>query len=126
MYPNTSAWIADQVNFPILYNKKQVLLVRQFQDTDAEVAKYGLATITNRNRQLTTFGHQDSRFSYYAADIANAARAITPDGLDATLFGASLVAYRIRYVSPVGFDSFYTYGTIVYNAARSCSVWYTR
>lgn len=118
VYPNTSAWIADQVNFPILYNKKQVLLVRQFQDTDAEVAKYGLATIENRNRTLHTFGHSDSRFSYYAADIANAARAITPDGLDATLFGASLVAYRIRYVSPVGFDSFYTYGTIVYNAAR--------
>lgn len=118
VYPNTSAWIADQVNFPILYNKKQVLLVRQFQDTDAEVAKYGLATIENRNRTLHTFGHSDSRFSYYAADIANAARAITPDGLDATLFGASLVAYRIRYVSPVGFDSFYTYGTIVYNSAR--------
>jgi len=118
VYPNTSAWIGSQVNFPVPYNLRQVLTVQQFQGTDADTAKYGQLTITNRNRQLTTFGHQDSRFSYYAADIANAARAITPDGLDATLFGASLVAYRIRYVSPVGFDSFYTYGTIVYNAAR--------
>jgi len=118
LYVDTSAWIGSQVNFPVPYNLRQVLTVQQFQGTDADTAKYGQLTITNRNRQLTTFGHQDSRFSYYAADIANAARAITPDGLDATLFGASLVAYRIRYVSPVGFDSFYTYGTIVYNAAR--------
>lgn len=118
LYVDTSAWIGSQVNFPVPYNLRQVLTVQQFQGTDADTAKYGQLTITNRNRQLTTFGHQDSRFSYYAADIAIAARAITPDGLDATLFGASLVAYRIRYVSPVGFDSFYTYGTIVYNAAR--------
>lgn len=120
VYPNTSAWIADQVNFPILYNKKQVLLVRQFQDTDAEVAKYGLATIENRNRTLHTFGHSDSRFSYYAADVYNKAMAVAPPGLDATLFGTTLVAYRIRNVYPGGFDSFYTQqpGTIVYNSAR--------
>lgn len=120
VYPNTSAWIADQVNFPILYNKKQVLLVRQFQDTDAEVAGYGLATIENRNRTLHTFGHSDSRFSFYAANVYNNAEAVVPAGLDATSFGSALVAHYIRNIYPGGFDSFYTQqpGTIVYNSAR--------
>lgn len=123
VYPNTSAWGGSQVNFPILYNKKQVLLVRQFQDTDAEVAEYGLATIENRNRTLHTFGHSDSRFSYYAADVYNKAMAVAPPGLDATLFGTTLVAHRIRTVFPQGLDSFYTQhpGTIVYNDARVVS-----
>lgn len=120
VYPNTSAWGGSQVNFPILYNKKQVLLVRQFQDTDAEVAKYGLATIENRNRTLHTFGHNDSRFSFYAANVYNKATAAVPLGLDATLFGTTFVAHRIRSVYPGGFDSFFTQqpGTIVYNDAR--------
>lgn len=123
VYPNTSAWGGSQVNFPILYNRTQLLLVRQFQDTDAEVAKYGVPLVENRNRAVYTFGHKDSRFSYYAANVYNNAEAIVPVGLDAALFGSTLIAHRIRNVYPNGFDSFFTQqpGTIVYNDARVIS-----
>jgi len=115
----TSAGPPDSiVNFPIIFNLRQTLQVKQFQDTDADPAKYGRSTVTNLNRVLTTFGHQDSRFSYYAADVRNGARAVAPTGPDATLWGNNLIAYRNRNVYPQGFDSFYTYGTIVHNAAR--------
>lgn len=122
IYPSFVGWPSSTVNFPAaVYNKTQVLTVRQYEDTDADPAKYGQLTIINRNRTLTTFGHQDSRFSYYAADVSNAARSIAPAGLDATLWGNNLVAYRIRNVYPQGWDSFYIQvagGSVVYNAAR--------
>lgn len=118
VYPDTSAWYGSIVNFPVVYNLRQIVTTRQFQNTDSDPAKYGQLTIENRNQTLSVFGHQDSRFGFYAANVFNNAAAASPAGLDATRWGNTLVAYRNRLVSPAGFDSFYTYGTIVFNAAR--------
>lgn len=117
--PSSSAGPSSIVNFPAkVYNQSSYLLVRQYMDTDAETAKYGVAEVVNRNRVLTVFGHQDSRFSFYAANVYNNAAAIVPAGLDATLWGNTLVAYRNRNVVLEGFDGFFSAYHIVYNGAR--------
>lgn len=121
LYVQNNYWIAEQFSTPRVYNKSQFVSPFPYQNTNGDPAGYGSLTIINRNRVLTTFGHQDSRFSFYAADVYNNARAIQPIGIT-TLWGTALVAYRNRTVVPTGFDAFYSGPYhIVYNLARIVS-----
>lgn len=58
--------------------------------------------IENRNRTIHTYGHRDSTFGTAALD--NKAVPLLPAGLDATSWGAALIAYRIRTVVPEGIE----------------------
>lgn len=118
LYHTSAGAPSSQFSVPIIYNKRQQITALPYLDTSGETAEYGTPTIINRNRVLTTFGHQSSRFSYFAANVYNNARAISPTGLD-TLWGTALVAYRIRNVYMEGLDSSYVTPTaIVHNSAR--------
>lgn len=118
VYADTSAWIGSQVNYPIIYNKRQQLTVGAFQNTNGDPAGYGSHLVENRNRVVATQGHQSSRFSFYAANVYNNARAIQPLGMD-TLWGTARIEHRIRNVFPEGLNAFYSGPyTVVYNTAR--------
>ena len=118
LYVTNNYWVAEQFSTPKVYNQTQELFVGQYENTSADPAGYGTHAVENRNRTVTTFGHQDSRFSFYAADVNNSARAISPSGFT-TEWGDTLVAYRIRNVYPTGTDTSYlSPSAIVYNNAR--------
>ena len=118
LYVQNNHWVAEQFSTPSVYNKTQQVYALPYEDTNGEPAGYGMHLIENKNRVLGAFGHQDSRFSFYSADIQNKAVAISPLGMD-TLWGSHLVAYRNRQLLTQGFDAFLSgpYG-VVYNNAR--------
>lgn len=118
LYVQNNHWVAEQFSTPSVYNRTQQVYALPYEDTNGEPAGYGVHFIENKNRVLGAFGHQDSRFSFYSADIQNKALAISPLGMD-TLWGSHLVAYRNRQLPTQGFDAFLSgpYG-VVYNNAR--------
>ena len=73
--------------------------------------------IENRNKVIGAIGTAMQRFGY--AQIDNNARLLEPQGLIATRFDKSMVAYRIRYLPLQGIEQPYMSDwLVVYNAAR--------
>ena len=73
--------------------------------------------IENRNKTIGAIGTPMQRFGY--AQVDNNATLIEPQGLIATRFDKSMIAYRIRYVPLQGIEPPYMSDwLIVHNAAR--------
>lgn len=73
--------------------------------------------IENRDKTIGAIGTAMQRFGY--AQVDNNARLIEPQGLIATRFDKSMIAYRIRYVPLQGIEPPYMSDwLIVHNAAR--------
>lgn len=73
--------------------------------------------VANRNRTITTYGVQSSRFGLGV--IENGGRPLLAKGGDLSLHGTAMVAYRIRYLPLGGFDALsVTNWASVVNGAR--------
>lgn len=118
-----NGWLSETINFPVVRNKTTYLFVQPYMDTNSDPTQwptYG-PYVANINRFLGPGGWQSSRLSVIGTLVENAARQVSPDGFDATLWGPStFIAYRDRAVAPHGLDSFYSLSyTVVYNGART-------
>lgn len=106
-FPSTAdSWPSSRWGIQTVYNLRQY--VAQFYDvTPSDGGAFGdpiQMLVENRNRTIQTYGHKDSVFSGLA-HVDNNAVPLLPEGLDATLWGDNMVAYRIRTVRPETFDS---------------------
>lgn len=89
------------------FNSRQYL--SQSYDAAFDTLDHGVGRpfmVENRNRVIGTVGNGMLRMSN-GAEVANKARLLAPPGPDATLFGAAMVAYRIRSITAGGFDASY-------------------
>lgn len=74
-------------------------------------------SVENRNKTIGAIGHNSLRFGY--AQIDNNARLLEPQGLLATHFDESMIAYRIRKLPLQGIEPPYMAGWhIIHNGAR--------
>ncbi len=73
--------------------------------------------IENRNKVIGAIGTSMQRFGY--AQIDNGARLLEPQGMIATRFNRSMIAYRIRHLPLQGMEAPYMAGWhIIHNGAR--------
>lgn len=115
-------WTSGELNFPIVFNYNQHLLVQPYQGTNSDPTGWAnyAPFVENTIRTLGPGGWMSSKFSVIGNWIYNTAVPITPAGLDATIWGPdTFIAHRIRYVASSGWDSFYsTNYAVIYNDAR--------
>lgn len=106
-FPSTAdSWPSTRWGIQTVYNSRQYV-TQFFAVTPSDGGAFGdpiQMLVENRNRTIQTYGHKDSVMSGLA-HVDNAAVPLLPAGLDATLWGGHLVAYRIRNVYPDTFDS---------------------
>ena len=102
----------------IVYNNTQYIIQNFAGDNGLVPPKWSDWTaIENRNKTIGVIGTLMQRFGY--AQIDNNARLIEPQGLIATRFDKSMIAYRIRYLPLQGIEQPYMSDwLIVHNAAR--------
>lgn len=112
-------WTSSEIGFPTVYNLTQVVLAGPYAGTsDPEIFGQYL-TVENIDREIRAAGHPSSRVSM-GAWVYNAARAILPAGLDATIWGPdTFIAYRIRTLPlPSLPDPYFSPYVVVYNDAQ--------
>lgn len=112
-------WDSLQVQPPTVYNLRQYIGVDPYA-LNSPPDVLGQPGVANRNRTLGTSGFVSSRMGRRTDTyVENAARAITPDGLDSLTWGLeTFIAHRIRYVYTETWQSSrFTRWGIVYNDA---------
>lgn len=100
-------WTSSEFGQSVVFNHTQYLRVQPYMNTNdptTQWPEYGPFVI-NRNRTIRPSGWSSSRIRELSNDIRNAADPIVPSGLDATLWGSTLIAYRNREVAPTGWGS---------------------
>ena len=102
----------------IIYNSDQYVIQDFIVDSGLVPPKWSDWTaIENRNKAIGSIGTLMQRFGY--AQIDNNARLLEPQGLIATRFSQSMIAYRIRRLSLQGMEAPYMAGWhIIHNGAR--------
>ena len=118
VYPQ--GWASAQINAHLVYNQTQSVVVGPFADNLPPTQWPHYAPyVENRHRTLAPSGWSSSKFSLIGTLIENGAVPISPDGLDATLWGSgTFIAHRVRTVYTEGWEEFYAPRyTAVYNSA---------
>lgn len=102
----------------IVYNSDQYVMQEFIGDSGLVPPKWSEWTaIENRNKTVSTIGSLMQRFGY--AQIDNNARLIEPQGLIATQFDKSMIAYRVRHLPLQGIEAPYMSDWLaIYNGAR--------
>ena len=112
-------WYDTQWNFPIVFNLKREIKVGAYENnTDPTSWTNFFPFVDNKDRRVSTFGHQSSRFGV-SAWIRNFAEPVFPIGSDLTIWGPeTFISHRNRSIIGQGWDSFYnTRYTVVWNKA---------
>jgi hypothetical protein len=103
-----------------VHNSRQYVY-QLFEVTPSDGGVFGSPVwmqVANRNRVVSPSGWDSGRVSRFL-EVANTARPVMPAGLDATLWGGTLAAYRIRTLNLDGFDAGYiSHYAQAYNNAR--------
>lgn len=114
-------WLSSEFNFPVVYNLTQQVFVAPYMGTNEDPTQWPnfAPFVENYVRELVPSGFTSARFSFFPADIYNNADAVTPAGLDATLWGGLQVTHRNRPITMTGWEEFYSASfTVVHNAAE--------
>ena len=116
---HNNGWYDTQWNFPVVFNLKREIVVAPFEENvNPDRWTNYRPFVDNKDRRLTTFGHQSSRVGI-SSWIRNKADPVFPVGTDMTLWGTgTFIAHRNRAVYIQGWDSFYNDRyTVVWNKA---------
>lgn len=112
-------WDALRVQSPTVYNRTQYIGADPYA-LNSPPNTYGTAQVANRNRTLDVATFVSSRMGRRTDTyVANAARAIAPEGLESLEWGPeTFISHRIRYVYTQTWQSSrFTRWGIVYNDA---------
>lgn len=108
MCPTQTIGATSIVERPLkVYNLIQYIKKAPYREfVDIDEAAYGTALVENFNKELKTFGHMDSRFAFYPADLIQPYQVI-PATIAPNAFQKPIqVAFAIRYFPMDGIDSF--------------------